>query len=228
MIESIPIQIVSDLIVGLQFENTPSQQMRKASVQYKFVLGGVCGVGKSAILARLITNEFSDRIPSTITGDLASYHCSTPNEDVQLQIWDTAGQERYRAASQHYFRGAVGVALVFALNDRASFDAIHQLLKDIRELVLPEAAIILVGNKSDLPDRQVTEVEASDYAKRQGLEYIETSAKSNRGIQETFTRLVRSIGEKRANGKLPDTFYTQEAKELELVPEEQEGLTCPC
>ena len=43
-------------------------------------------------------------------------------DDVRLVLWDTSGQEKFRSLSKSYYKKAVGVLLVFSLEDRQSFE----------------------------------------------------------------------------------------------------------
>jgi small GTP-binding protein len=71
-------------------------------------------------------------------------------ETVRLQIWDTDGQERFRAISKQYFQNAVGAVLVFDIANFASFEAITDWINDLQANCLPNADILLFGNKADL------------------------------------------------------------------------------
>jgi Ras-related protein Rab-18 len=90
-------------------------------------------------------------------------------------------------------RGAHGVLLVYDVTDRASFDA----LKDVwlKEVTMAPAAVIkmIVGNKVDLPDRTVTREEGIAFAREQSTLFVEASAKTAVGVQQTFEELVRKI-----------------------------------
>jgi small GTP-binding protein len=160
-------------------------------------------------MQRLVHNEFSEAIQSTIGVEFRSIELPDDQELIRLHIWDTAGQEKFRSVSKAYFRNSVGAALVFALNDSQSFQNLDPWLSDLQQLALPNAVIILVGNKADLTsERQITEDQAKDFADRHNLDYIETSARTSAGVRDAFVRLVRRIGEKRAKGEIKGDFKT--------------------
>lgn len=174
-----------------------------AAVTHKIIVAGCSGVGKTAIIQSLKDGTFNPDTDSTIGVDFSQYKCDTGDDSVKLNIWDTAGQEKFRSVSRAYFRNAVGAILVFALDDRSSFDGLEGWLNDIQTLALPNASIILVGNKSDLLDeRVIAENDALVFANRHGLDYVETSAKECTNIEETFKRLAISITTKLRNGDL--------------------------
>jgi small GTP-binding protein len=164
---------------------------------HKIVLVGSSGVGKTSILQRLIDNTFQADAPTTVGVEFKPYHIVVDNQpSVRLNIWDTAGQERFRSVSRAYFRNAVGGLLVFALNDRESYNELDQWLGDLHHLASPKAVIVLVGNKADDPERQVSEQQALEFAQRHNLEYVETSALLGDGVSDVFVRLTRRIREK--------------------------------
>ena len=88
-----------------------------------------------------------------------------------------------------------GFLLVFAINDKESFN----LLKGKHDRVLKgkhgtKCPILLVGNKQDLEnERQVSYAEAKQQADAWGIEYIETSAKTNFNCKEAFEKLAQKI-----------------------------------
>ena len=161
---------------------------------YKFIIIGASGVGKTAILKRLVEDSFTEESQSTIGVEFDSTVINVDGRKIKLQIWDTAGQERFRSISKAYYRNAVGVILVFDLTERKTFDELTQWLGDVHSLCDPNAVIQLVGNKCDMNDtRAVSMTEAEQFATRNQMQYIETSAKSGHSIQEAFTRVAANI-----------------------------------
>lgn len=74
-----------------------------------------------------------------------------------MQIWDTAGQERFRNITKTYYKGASGILLTYAINDRQSFSSIDSWIQQVQSTVGDDVCMILVGTKADLEDqRQVT------------------------------------------------------------------------
>jgi small GTP-binding protein len=194
---------------------------------FKIVVVGASGVGKTAIVSQLVHHTFREEGNPTIGVEFKSWSVRTDTETIKLQIWDTAGQERFRSVSKAYFRNALGAILVFDLTSKTSFDELAVWVNDLNTLCSPHAYIILVGNKTDREDeRIVTEGEAKETAKRYGLEYIETSAKTGDNVAEAFVRLgsgilrqikVGKISGPKINEQKPDPFEEPAAVEQKNV-----------
>ena len=182
---------------------------------FKVVVVGASGVGKTCITLRLVDDAFDDETQSTIGIQFRSYRLQKDGESVKLNIWDTAGQERFKSISRSYFRDAVGAILVFALDDKDSFEDIGNWIHDLHTLAAPNAAALLVGNKCDIPDRQVTQSEAEAFAERHGLSYLETSAKDGTNVRETFIRLARSIRDRVKKGEITGEFKTPDVPKVQ-------------
>jgi len=60
-------------------------------------------------------------------------------------------------------------------------------------LLLPPILTAVVGNKIDLPRREVDSKLAQGYAKNHRMPFIETSAKTRQGVDDAFYTLVREI-----------------------------------
>jgi small GTP-binding protein len=108
---------------------------------FKFIVIGSSGVGKTAILKRLIEDTFTEESLATIGVEFDTTLLMVDNRRVKLQIWDTAGQERFRSIAKAYYRGAVGVILVYDLADRKTFDDLPDWIADIRSLCEPNAVV---------------------------------------------------------------------------------------
>lgn len=53
---------------------------------------------------------------------------------IKLQIWDTAGQERFHTITTSYYRGAMGIMLVYDITNEKTFDDIVKWLRNIDEV----------------------------------------------------------------------------------------------
>jgi small GTP-binding protein len=173
------------------------------TVTYKIIVLGSTGVGKTAIVQQLVDKAFFPSLQSTVGVEFKSWPYRTSGgEEVKLNIWDTAGQERFRSVSKAYFRNAIGALLVFAVDKESSYDDLDAWLSDLRQSSNPSAVILLVGNKTDLAERQISEAQAREFALRHELDYVETSAKSGSGVEDAFVRLAQKISDKVKRGEI--------------------------
>mmetsp|Transcript_18611 Transcript_18611/g.46321 ORF Transcript_18611/g.46321 Transcript_18611/m.46321 type:complete len:212 (+) Transcript_18611:194-829(+) len=161
---------------------------------FKTVLIGDSGVGKSNLLSRFTRNEFQLESKSTIGVEFATRAITVEGKSVKAQIWDTAGQERYRAITSAYYRGAVGALLVYDISKRLTFDNVERWLKELRTHADPSIVVMLVGNKSDLKHLQAVLTEhAKDFAEREKLAFIETSALDSTNVDVAFESILIDI-----------------------------------
>ncbi|XP_010453062.1 PREDICTED: ras-related protein RABA4a-like [Camelina sativa] len=169
----------------------PSQ---KIDYVFKLVLIGDSGVGKSQILSRYARNEFSLDSKATIGVEFQTRTLVMDHKSVKAQIWDTAGQERYRAVTSAYYRGAVGAMLVYDVSRRQTFDHIPRWLEELRNHADKNIVIILVGNKSDLEDqRAISTEDAQEFAEKEGLFFLETSALNAVNVESAFSTVLTEI-----------------------------------
>ena len=185
---------------------------------FKILIIGDASVGKTSITRRFCQGTFLAESKETIGVNFIPFTIEIEKTPIKLQIWDTAGQEQYRTLSQAYYRNAIGVLIVFSFTDSNSFDHLEQWFDDVRSLCHPKAQIILIGNKLDLAESlQVSRTSVIEFANAHKIEFIESSAKTNVGIQESFYKLTRTVAEKVLNGEILLT-----KNRLPLAPENQE------
>ena len=147
---------------------------------YKVILVGDSGVGKTCLLSMYVKGVIEQTIPT-----IAVEFCTKEIElydgtKIKVQLWDTAGQERFKSLAMTYYRKAYGILLLFDVTKRSSFNACKNYLEEVRINSDKKCVIYLVGNKIDLADeRQITKEEAEDFAKKENIKYIETSAIKN-------------------------------------------------
>ncbi|ERM95259.1 ras-related protein Rab11A [Amborella trichopoda] len=171
-----------------------SDPSQKIDYVFKVVLIGDSAVGKSQILARFARNEFSLDSKATIGVEFQTRTLVIQHKTVKAQIWDTAGQERYRAVTSAYYRGAVGAMLVYDITKRQSFDHVPRWLEELRGHADKNIVIILIGNKSDLEDQRVVPAEdAREFAQKEGLFFLETSALESTNVETAFLTVLTEI-----------------------------------
>lgn len=162
--------------------------------EYKLVVVGGGGVGKSALTIQLIQNHFVDEYDPTIE-DSYRKQVTIDEETCLLDILDTAGQEEYSAMRDQYMRSGQGFLCVYSITKRDSFEEIAAFREQILRVKDAEKVpMVIVGNKSDLEeDRQVSQADGKELAAAFGCPWMETSAKARIRCEESFYELVREI-----------------------------------
>nr|5WDR_A Chain A, Ras protein [Choanoflagellata]5WDR_B Chain B, Ras protein [Choanoflagellata]5WDS_A Chain A, Ras protein [Choanoflagellata]5WDS_B Chain B, Ras protein [Choanoflagellata] len=165
-----------------------------AMTEYRLVVVGTGGVGKSALTIQLIQQHFVTEYDPTIE-DSYRKHVSIDDEACLLDILDTAGQEDYSAMRDQYMRTGEGFLCVYSIDSQQSLDEIHSFREQIlRVKDQDEVPMILVGNKCDLEEHREVSTEAGQaVAKSYSIPFMETSAKKRINVEEAFYQLVREI-----------------------------------
>ncbi|ORY70798.1 putative SEC4-like Rab/GTPase [Leucosporidium creatinivorum] len=160
----------------------------------KMLLIGDSGVGKSCLLLRFCDDAWTPSFITTIGIDFKIRTIELEGKRIKLQIWDTAGQERFRTITTAYYRGAMGILLVYDVTDERSFNNIRTWHSNVEQHASEGVNKILIGNKCDWSDKKViTEQQGQELAEELGLRYLETSAKTNINVEEAFFALARDI-----------------------------------
>lgn len=162
--------------------------------EYKLVVVGGGGVGKSALTIQLIQSHFVDEYDPTIED---SYRKQVVIDDkvTILDILDTAGQEEYSAMREQYMRTGEGFLLVYSVTSRTSFDELLTYYQQIQRVKDSDyVPVLIVGNKSDLEEeRQVSYEDGLHMAQQMSAPFLETSAKQAINVEEAFYTLVRLV-----------------------------------
>ena len=160
----------------------------KSDLTFKLIVIGNSFVGKSSLVERAIKNRFLGDYSATIGFDYCSFFINYDSKIIKLQIWDTCGQEIYQSLITNFYRNSSLAIMVYAINDRNSYENLDNWLKELKRESNPDAKIILIGNKADLEsDRVVSYEEAKVYSKDYGFtSFFETSAKTGLNAQKVF------------------------------------------
>nr|XP_061826341.1 ras-related protein Rab-8B-like isoform X2 [Nerophis lumbriciformis] len=161
---------------------------------FKLLLIGDSGVGKTCLLFRFSEDSFNTTFISTIGIDFKIRTIELDGKRVKLQIWDTAGQERFRTITTAYYRGAMGIMLVYDISNEKSFENIKNWIRNIEEHASSDVEKMVLGNKCDMADRrQVSKDRGEKLAIDYGVKFFETSAKTSLNVEEAFYSMGRDI-----------------------------------
>jgi Ras-related protein Rab-1A len=169
---------------------------------FKVLLLGNSDVGKSSLLLRFVDSVWNESFVPTIGVDFKVKTIEIGDKKVKMQIWDTAGQERFRNVVSTYFRGSNGILLIYDITSRDSFKNLESWLIEIEKHASDNVLKILIGNKNDLEnDRVISVEEGQNFANRNGMQFIETSAKMDTNVSEAFQTLGKLMLEFNSNKK---------------------------
>ncbi|XP_003383013.1 PREDICTED: ras-related protein O-Krev [Amphimedon queenslandica] len=166
--------------------------------EYKLVVLGSGGVGKSALTVQFVQGIFVEKYDPTIE-DSYRKQVEVDGAQCMLEILDTAGTEQFTAMRDLYMKNGQGFVLVFSITSQSTFND----LGDLRDQILrvkdaDDVPMVLVGNKCDLEDERVVGKDQGLNLARQwnNITFMESSAKAKINVSEIFYDLVRQINSK--------------------------------
>ncbi|XP_071965854.1 ras-related protein Rab-10-like isoform X2 [Antedon mediterranea] len=163
---------------------------------FKIIIVGDSFIGKSSLVAKFLNGEndvCESRVP-TVGIDFKIKTVELNGKKIKLQIWDTAGQERFHTITTSYYRGAMGIMLVYDITQEKTFDNIAKWLRNIQEHANEDVEKMLLGNKCDMNDKRMVSTErGQSIARENGIKFMETSAKTNINVEPAFMTLAEDI-----------------------------------
>ena len=164
--------------------------------RYKVVFLGDCGVGsKTSFIKRYCNNVFEDITTSTIGVDYHAKKVEISGQTVNLMLWDITGQEMFASIAPVYTRNADALVFGYDITDRGSFESITGRWTELIKLALPDAQLMLIGNKLDLSERrEVPFIEGEELATGLGTDlFFEVSAKTGENVFEAMEALAEKL-----------------------------------
>ena len=161
------------------------------AVEFKLVLIGDGGVGKTTFVKRHLTGEYEKRYIATVGVEVHPLSFSTTRGRVVFNVWDTAGQEKLSGLRDGYYIGGQCGIIMFDVTSRITYKNVPKWHRDLVR-VCENVPIVLVGNKVDVKDRKVKAKQIT-YHRRHNLQYFDVSAKSNYQFEKPFLWLARRL-----------------------------------
>eukprot|EP00039_Didymoeca_costata_P011031 m.151275 g.151275 ORF g.151275 m.151275 type:complete len:181 (-) comp15037_c1_seq4:117-659(-) len=173
--------------------------------EFKVCMLGSGSVGKSALAIQFTENRFVESYDPTVEDCYRKEIDVSSKEKGIIEIIDTAGTEQFTSMVELYIRNCQGFILVYDVTKKSSFDnleALKDLVLKTKKCTAKNAPpMVVVGNKIDDPDREVLMGLGLTKAKEWGAIFLETSAKTNAGVDECFKKLLEQLMKKeKGNG----------------------------
>ncbi|XP_076895133.1 ras-related protein RAB1BV-like [Bidens hawaiensis] len=175
----------------------------------------IAGVGKSCLTLRFCDGAFTTSFIHTIGIDFKIKNVELDGKHVKLHIWDAAGQERFRTITTAYYKGVMGILLVYDVTDKSSFNNIRNWIHKIEQHASDNVNKILVGNKADMDEskRAVPTAKGQALANEYGIKFFETSARTNLNVERVFFSIEKDI-----RYRLVDTVTKAKKQQFRICP----------
>ena len=169
-------------------------------------------VGKTSISKRFITGKFEKIELSNRTINTKTFQkcIEVNNKSFNLNIWDTAGEEKYHALAPIFYRGAQGAVIIFDVTNRETFQRATKWFSELSEFAEGNPKMILIGNKIDLPNRVISNEEATNLAREYNCNFLEVSAYTGANVEEIFFNLTSSIYKSKQKKQAEKMDYLEE------------------
>ena len=164
-------------------------------ISFKIIVIGDSSVGKSCLTTQAVRNNFIEFYQATVGFEFLTFNLRINSNVVKLQIWDTCGQEVYKSLISNFYRNCSLALIVYAINNRNSFEHAENWLNDLKNQSNPNVRVFLVGNKSDLEkERTVTKEEAENFKQEKKLDrFMETSAKTGDNARNVMLQAAKVL-----------------------------------
>ncbi|XP_039258155.1 GTP-binding protein Di-Ras2-like [Styela clava] len=179
-----------------EFEITPVpshrlRSMPEQSNDYRVVVFGAGGVGKSSLVLRFIKGTFRESYVPTIE-DTYRQVINCDKNICTLQITDTTGSHHFPAMQRLSITRGHAFILVYSITSRQSMEELLPIYEQIKTLKhsMDDVPLVLVGNKCDEIERSIPSKEGESIARSWHCPFLETSAKNNYNVQELFQQLL--------------------------------------
>ena len=201
-------------------------------ISFKIIVIGDSSVGKSCLTTQAVRNNFVEFYQATVGFEFLTFNLRINSNVVKLQIWDTCGQEVYKSLISNFYRNCSLALIVYAINNRDSFEHAENWLNDLKNQSNPNVRVFLVGNKSDLEqNRVISKEEGENFREQKKLDrFMETSAKTGDNARNVMLEAAKILYKDylKAKQNLGNTDYDQKGDKLERKKPSNSGRKKCC
>jgi len=159
--------------------------------EFKLVLVGDGGVGKTTFVKRHLTGEFEKKYEATIGVSVHPLNFYTNFGEIIFNVWDTAGQEKFGGLRDGYYIGGQCAIIMFDVTSRITYRNVPNWHKDLVR-VSGNIPMVLCGNKIDVKDRKL-KAKSITFHRKNNMQYYDISARSNYNFEKPFLWIARKL-----------------------------------
>jgi len=185
--------------------------MANITYEFKIVLVGDGGVGKTTYVKRFLTGEFEKKYVATLGVEVHPLDFHTNYGTVRFNMWDIAGQEKFGGLRDGYYILSQGAIVMFDVTNRLSYNHVERWYNDVIK-THENIPVILCGNKVDIANRQVLPRQIN-FHRSKDMTYYDISAKSNYNFEKPLLDLARKL-----TGKEDLQFTEFSPEETDIKP----------
>lgn len=161
---------------------------------YSLLLLGDTMVGKTCFLLRFCNNVFQETHLTTMGLEFKEKKVEIESDLITVKLWDTVGQERFKSLTRNFYKNVFGIALMYDVTNKNTFNSIASWLVQIKDKASPNVQVILIGNKIDeIDNREVLTEEGQKLGEKYQLAFYEASAKDNVNVVQSIMALVEKV-----------------------------------
>ncbi|EGR27992.1 hypothetical protein IMG5_185750 [Ichthyophthirius multifiliis] len=157
----------------------------------KILSVGDSSVGKSCLIKRYCEERFVNKYITTIGVDYGVKKMNISGKKVAINFFDLSGDDDYQEIRNPFFKDSQGILLVFDLDNRESFLNLLKWERIMKEngVDFTRSIVFIVGNKTDLNSKQIEMGEITQFIRKRGWEYYQTSANTGDGVKDLFEKI---------------------------------------
>jgi len=159
--------------------------------EFKLILVGDGGVGKTTFVKRHLTGEFEKKYVATQGVMVHPLTFYTNYGPIRFNVWDTAGQEKFGGLRDGYYIEGQCAIIMFDVTARITYKSVPNWHRDLTR-VCDNIPIVLCGNKVEVKERKVKAKQITFHRKK-NLQYYEISAKVNYNFEKPFLWITRKV-----------------------------------
>lgn len=162
--------------------------------EYKLLVLGDKGVGKTSLCNRFLKNEFNLEVKPTSQSECFMKELLIQEQIIHLFIIDVneaiLSQDR-----SHFYSNVNGALVLYDITKSKSFEGVEKWIIDLKQNTKSgDMPIVIVGNKIDLSFlRNIDSEEGQQKALSHNCDFLETSCIDEKTVQEAFKFIVAKI-----------------------------------
>lgn len=191
--------------------------------EFRLMLCGDSNVGKTSLLRRHLTGEYTEVYEPTISTEIHTLRFETNCGPVTFHVWDTRGEEKRCVLHNKDFAWGDCAILMFDVTVRLTYKSIPVRYDDIKKVCGRIIPISLLGNKADLVKSRRVKAEKIQFHRKKSMQYYDISTSSRLNIDMPFLWLAKRLTDQ------PDLEFlhtTQVAPQMTrvLIPKLEQDL----